>query len=77
MISPLYRLTNLQSRAASAENPTAERGCGGMTGDGTKGAPAIRDFRDGSTEELLDVRGPGMIRHIWCTSHAQTPNADA
>ena len=69
----VYRLTNLQSRAATAENPTAEPGRGGMTGGGLKGSPAIKDFRAGSTEVLLDTRGPGMIRHIWCTSHGRAP----
>jgi hypothetical protein len=42
----LYRLKNLQSRAASAENPTAAPGKGGMTAYGLKGSPAIKDFKD-------------------------------
>ncbi|MEX0702799.1 MAG: glycoside hydrolase family 172 protein [Planctomycetales bacterium] len=74
--SSIYDLSaRLQSRAATAENPAAERGRGGTTGDGLKGAPAIMDFRAGGTETLLDVAGPGMVRHIWCTSHLRTPQA--
>src|SRR5690554_1964788 len=63
----LYQLRNLQSRAASAENPTAEKGMGGRAQNGRKGAPCIWPFRSGETAVLLDTEGPGMIRHIWCT----------
>ena len=65
---PVYRLTNLESRAASAENPSAEKGRGGMAAGGMKGSPAIKELADGRTEVLLDVAGPGMIRHIWCAA---------
>jgi len=34
-------------------------------GGGMKGAPAIKNLRDGHTEVLLDTEGPGMLRHIW------------
>ena len=44
-----------------------------MSGGGIKGSPAIKNFRDGTTEVLLDTRGPGMIRRIWCTTHARDP----
>lgn len=69
----LYKLKNLESRAATAENRLAEKGKGGMTKKGLKGNPAIKDFRKGSTEILLDIDGPGMIRHIWCTVSQYTP----
>jgi hypothetical protein len=69
----IYRLKNLQSRAASAENPTAEPGKGGITANGLKGSPAIKDLKDGTTEVLLDHKGPGKIRHIWCTSKPRQP----
>jgi len=73
-IYPLYRLRNLRSRAASAENPTAEHGKGGTTANGLKGSPAIKDFKNGTTEVLLNQQGPGMIRHIWCTAKPRKPD---
>lgn len=63
----LYEIKNLSSRAASAENPQALPGAGGMAGAGRKGAPCIVDFKDGTSVTLLDAEGPGILRHIWCT----------
>lgn len=71
----LYRICELQSRSASAENPKALPGQGGMAGGGLKGAPAIKDFQPGETVPLLETSGPGMIRRIWMTSHARAPHA--
>ena len=71
----LFTLRSLDSRAATAENPHALKGQGGSAAGGMKGAPAIKDFKAGATETLLDQQGPGMIRHIWMTSHARTPDA--
>jgi hypothetical protein len=73
LIYPLYRLKDLQSRAASAENPSAAAGKGGMTANGLKGSPAVKDFKAGTTQVLLDQKGPGLIRHIWCTSKPRKP----
>ena len=58
---PLYQIKNLESRAASAENRLAEKGKGGMTKNGLKGNPAIKDFKQGTTETLLNTAGPGMV----------------
>ncbi|MBI1318297.1 MAG: DUF2961 domain-containing protein [Candidatus Hydrogenedens sp.] len=69
----LYQLRNLQSRAASAENPTAAKGAGGQEGNGLKGAPAIKALAPGATATLMDAEGPGLIRHIWMTTHARDP----
>lgn len=69
----LYRLTHLESRAASAENPTAGRGMGGQAAGGLKGAPALKDFQAGETAVLLDIDGPGMVRHIWMTTKPRAP----
>jgi len=69
----LYRLKSLDSRAASYENPGAEKGRGGMTGNSVKGSPAIKDFKSGETAVLLDQAGNGMIRHIWCTMKPSVP----
>lgn len=63
----LYDLKNLASRSACAENPFALPGAGGKTGGGRKGSPCIVGFQDGSTITLLDQKGPGVVRHIWCT----------
>lgn len=69
----LYSLKNLQSRAASYENRNAEKGKGGMAGNGIKGSPAIMDFKKGDVATLLDQEGPGMVRHIWCTMKPAHP----
>ncbi len=69
----IFKLRNLKSRSASAENPMALEGQGGMEGKGLKGSPAIKDFKAGTTEVLLDVKGPGMIRHIWMTTSSRMP----
>lgn len=71
--SPLYDLTpKLQSRSISFENPTGEKGSGGNAasplGKGRKGAPA-RHLHPGETLTLADIAGPGIIRHIWLTTH--------
>jgi hypothetical protein len=71
----LFRLSRLESRAATAENIHALKGAGGRASGGTKGSPAIKRFRAGATETLLDTNGPGMIRHIWCTTHRREPLA--
>lgn len=63
----MYRLKGLQSRAASAENPTGGRSCGGLAGGGHKGAPCLKNVQPGETVTLMEADGPGMIRHIWCT----------
>jgi hypothetical protein len=69
----IYRLSDLKSRAASAENMQAEPGAGGRAGNGMKGAPALKNFRAGACAALLETRGPGLIRHIWMTSHDRSP----
>ena len=63
----IYHLKHLHSRAANAENPDAQPGAGGKTRSGRKGSPCIEDMKDGATITLLDIEGPGVIRHIWCT----------
>ena len=63
----MYRLKNLRSRAATAENPRAEPGAGGKANNGRKGSPFISPMKAGATHVLLDAQGPGMIRHVWCT----------
>lgn len=63
----MYKLKNIKSRAATAENKQAEAGAGGQGGSGRKASPCISPLSQGQTHTLLDTEGPGMIRHIWCT----------
>ncbi len=56
----------LDSRACTFENPTGAKGAGGNAHGGRKGAPSRR-VRSGETVVLADLRGPGIIRHIWMT----------
>lgn len=69
-----------RSRAITAENPTGERGRGGMAagelGPSRKGSPCLRDIEPGKTVTLADVEGPGIINHIWITVDWKTSDAD-
>jgi hypothetical protein len=60
-----------RSRAINAENPTGEKGKGGMAasplGPSRKGSPCIRGLAPGSTTTLAEIAGPGIIQHIWIT----------
>lgn len=74
----LSRLSNAQSRSLSAENPTGDKGRGGMATEGF-GAPAARDLGQGwkvapavfipkgSTFEMANLDGPGAIQQMWIT----------
>jgi hypothetical protein len=74
----LYRLSNARTLSISPENPTGEKGKGGMATEGT-GAGAARDLGPGwkispsvkiaagTTYTLADVTGAGTIEHIWMT----------
>ncbi len=74
----LSRLTHASSRSVSPENPTGEKGKGGMSvdgaamkaardlGQGWKVSPYIR-IEPGKTLVLADVSGQGAIQHIWLT----------
>jgi len=82
-LSNLFEKRNIESRSISAENPNGEKGKGGMaTADTTlqpDGAKAARELGQGwkvspciplppgETATLMDVNGPGVIRHIWIT----------
>jgi D-arabinan exo alpha-(1,3)/(1,5)-arabinofuranosidase (non-reducing end) len=56
----------LDSRAVTFENPTGERGGGGITHGGRKGSPSRR-LMPGDRVVLADLSGPGILRHIWMT----------
>ncbi|TVY07927.1 glycoside hydrolase family 172 protein [Paenibacillus cremeus] len=76
----LSRISNAVTRSISAENFTGEKGKAGMATEGT-GAKPGRDLGQGwkispsivlpgnSTFTLADIAGPGVIQHIWITTH--------
>jgi hypothetical protein len=74
----LYRLSNAKSRSVSPENPTGEKGKGGMaaTGNASRAARELGQgwkvnpfiiIAPGKTFVLADITGPGAIQHIWMT----------
>ena len=69
-----------QSRAINAENPTGEKGKGGMAashlGPSRKGSPCLHDIASGETVTLAEIEGPGVINHIWVTVADRTTDAD-
>lgn len=76
----LSRLSNAVTRSISAENPTGEKGKGGMALSGT-GTNASRELGQGwkvspsihiaahETVTLAHIEGSGAIQHIWLTVH--------
>ena len=74
----LSRLSKAKTRSLSAENPTGEKGKGGMAvegvsshcakglGQGWKVNPYLR-IDPGATATLADLAGPGAIQQIWMT----------
>src|ERR1035437_3699232 len=73
----LSRMSKAQTRSLSAENPTGEKGKGGMhfdpahahsrdLGRGWKLRPCI-GIKPGETAVWADVAGPGAIQQIWMT----------
>lgn len=74
----LARLSDARSRSVSPENPTGEKGKGGMATDGTgarfaadlgpgwKISPSVR-IPPGETFAMADIAGPGALQQIWLT----------
>jgi hypothetical protein len=74
----LYRLSDAKSLSISAENPTGEKGKGGMATQGSN-AQAAQDLgrgwkvsptvviAPGATYTLAEIAGSGAIQHIWMT----------
>jgi len=78
-LSGLYLLSNARTRSVSAENPTGEKGGGARAepqagspaarlGKGWKVRPCLEHIPAGGTVTLADLRGPGVIQHIWITT---------
>lgn len=80
-MSNIYKVKNYRSRAITAENPTGEKGGGGMTeiasndmkhparelGKGWKVRPYIK-INPGETNVIADIDEMGIITHIWMTA---------
>jgi hypothetical protein len=55
---------DVQSRWVSPENPTGEKGKGGLTNKGAKGN-AFFIVQPGAKQVLFDVKGAGIINRMW------------
>ncbi|MEI6143405.1 MAG: glycoside hydrolase family 172 protein [Mariniphaga sp.] len=65
-INELYKAApnDVQSRWVSPENPTGEKGKGGLTNKGAKGN-AFFIVQPGTKQVLFDVKGAGIINRMW------------
>lgn len=67
----------IESRSITAENPTGEKGKGGMTasniGVGRKGK-ALLNIDPSETVTLCDIKGPAIIRRMWVTLPSKKEN---
>jgi hypothetical protein len=72
----LSRLSDAKTRSISAENPTGEKGAGGMAepdpdgaarelGVGWKCRPCKRNIQPGEVYTVADIEGPGAIQSMW------------
>ncbi len=77
-LGSLPLLSGAQTRSISAENPDGSKGGGAKAdpqgkgaaqrlGKGWKVRPCI-PLKAGTTTTLADIRGPGVIQHIWMTA---------
>ncbi len=75
--SPYLLNSPVESRSISYENPTGAPGEGGKAasklGVGRKGSPA-KHLKPGEVSVLCDIKGPGVIRHIWVTTRGEPVN---
>lgn len=70
----LYEMpTGVESRVASGENPTGEKGKGGQTNGGRKGAATV-PIKAGESRVLAQATATsGMVRRIWMTFPDRSP----
>jgi hypothetical protein len=77
-LADLHRLSRARTRSITPENPTGEKGRGGMATEGTGAGPARElgrgwkvnpwiPIQPGQTATLCDIEGPGAIQHVWMT----------
>lgn len=76
-LSALPLLRGGQSRSINQENRNGEKGAGckavSPLGPSRKGSPCVGRIEPGETVSLMDVRGAGVIQHIWMTVADTTP----
>lgn len=74
----LYRLSKAKTRSISAENPSGEKGKGGMDKEGVASGPSkelgqgwkVSPYvivEPGKTYTIAEISGPGAVQHIWLT----------
>ena len=64
----------IQTRWASAENPTGQKGGACRDNDGRKRAPSIHPLKAGASLTLAETTGAsGVIRRIWATISDRSP----
>lgn len=70
----LYEMPQaVESRVASGENPTGEKGKGGQANGGRKGAATV-PVKAGESRVLAEANNAsGMVRRIWMTFPDRTP----
>jgi hypothetical protein len=69
----LYEMQELETRWASPENPTGDKGRAGVAGGGRKGSPTI-PIKAGASVVLAEAKdSPGMVRRIWMTMPDRSP----
>jgi len=61
------------SRSITAENPHGEPGQGGKAANGRKGSPCLANLRADQVFTFAEIKGPGVIRHIWLTVPKRRP----
>ena len=63
----------IESRVASGENPTGEKGKGGQANGGRKGSPTV-PIKAGESRVLAEVKdSSGTVRRIWMTFWDRSP----
>jgi hypothetical protein len=69
----LYEMQDLETRWASPENPSGEKGRAGVAGGGRKGSPTIH-IKAGASVVLAEAKNTsGMVRRIWMTMPDRSP----
>jgi len=80
-LNSLAFLSEAETRSITAENPTGERGGGAKAipdkdnpayklGKGWKVRPCL-NLPAKSTTTIADIKGPGVIQHIWITVNSE------
>ena len=70
--APLFQYKDIEPRWNSFENPSTEKGAGGMENKGAKGHPYDK-LLSGESKVLLNVEGSGVITRMWFTIQDRSP----